>query len=513
MSNLPFCTAVGSGRFAALLNQTSDALYGVKAPGLERLADDKFHLLVEGGKWKGCWSQNYYGMICTTPLLSGKLLDYHLHTLEIFFEYQGDGKTADENGFTAPPGALPEYVSLYKGFPCPRYKNDEGSGLAGEFDFWVEGNAASVASVCDVLLAMRNREKSALLLPKIEKCLEFILSRKDPATGLLKVGVAGTLIERAYGATFRSKGVTEYGLPAGAAANTIYALRLAAEVEEFAGNMSRKEFYLKEAEALQKALAQLIEKDSCLINYLDADGIRHGVPGASRHGYFETNCNHDAAAWGVIPERVAVRALKEILDFSPTPLAPCVWKIHDDTHWSYQQPGDEAYGGAGAHWNGAAWFSSQGRYIYALLKYGLFDGACAAGEAMQAIYDSGTMRDLLIDWGESCMGKENPDAEGVYYIDGFGAFGGVLRGVAGVEYKSHSVKLSPHLPAEMSSYKQLRPYYWGGKELFMQVEGTGTQVCEVLVNGKAVPGSLTGNSVLLEWDSLPEKAEILFKRV
>jgi hypothetical protein len=92
-------------------------------------------------------------------------------------------------------------------------------------------------------------------------------------------------------------------------------LRLAAEVEEFAGNMSRKEFYLKEAEALQKALAQLIEKDSCLINYLDADGIRHGVPGASRHGYFETNCNHDAAAWGVIPERVAVRALKEILDF------------------------------------------------------------------------------------------------------------------------------------------------------------------------------------------------------
>jgi hypothetical protein len=132
---------------------------------------------------------------------------------------------------------------------------------------------------------------------------------------------------------------------------------------------------------------------------------------------------------------------------------------------------------------------------------------------MQAIYDSGTMRDVLIDWGESCMGKENPDAEGVYYIDGFGAFGGVLRGVAGVEYKSHSVKLSPHLPAEMSSYKQLRPYYWGGKELFMQIEGTGTQVCEVLVNGKAVPGALAGNSALLEWDLLPEKAEILFKRV
>ena len=102
MYSTPFCRAEGAPRLAAILNKISDALYGVEGPGLARLADDKLHLLVEGGKWKGCWSQNYFGMICTTPLLSGKLLDYHLHTLELFFELQGDGVRKDENGFTAP---------------------------------------------------------------------------------------------------------------------------------------------------------------------------------------------------------------------------------------------------------------------------------------------------------------------------------------------------------------------------------------------------------------------------
>ncbi|MBO5792976.1 MAG: hypothetical protein J6S54_10980, partial [Lentisphaeria bacterium] len=277
-----FCQLSGSDRFAAALNKTADALYGIDGPGIGRLADDKLGIFVEGGKWKGCWSQNYFGMFCTTPLLTGKYLACHLGTLELFFAFQGDGIKADENGFVAPPGAVPEYVTLYKPIPGPRYKNDESSGLAGEFDFWVEGNAVSVLSLCDVLLAARDEEKVRELLPKIEKCLDFILSRKDEKTGLLKVGVAGTLIERAYGATFRSKGVTDYGLPSGAVVNTIQALRLAAEVEEFSKNLHQAEIYRAQADEFVKALEQLIENGEYLVNYIDADGIRHGVTGAAK---------------------------------------------------------------------------------------------------------------------------------------------------------------------------------------------------------------------------------------
>ena len=131
---------------------------------------------------------------------------------------------------------------------------------------------------------------------------------------------------------------------------------------------------------------------------------------------------------------------------------------------------------------------------------------------MRELYDTGSMRDLMVDYGKSFMGSENPDAADAYYIDGFGAFGGLLRGVAAVEYKSSSVKIAPRFPADMASYKQLRPYYWGGKELFVQLEGTGTRITEVLVNGKVLSGALEGDAVVLDWESTPEKAEILFKR-
>ena len=505
----PYCHLSGSDRFAAALNKTAEALYGVAGPGIGRLVDDELGIFVEGGKWKGCWSQNYFGMYCTTPLLTGKYLACHLGTLELFFDFQGDGTRADENGFVAPCGALPEYVTLYKALPGPRYKNDESSGLAGEFDFWVEGNAVSVLSLCDVLLAARDEEKVRELLPKIEKCLEFILSRKDEKTGLLKVGVAGTLIERAYGATFRSKGVTDCGLPSGAVVNTIQALRLAAEVEEFANRNSQAELYRARAEEFTKALEQLIEKEEYLINYIDADGIRHGVCGAEKHNYFETNCNHDAAFWGVVPEKTALSILKKICSFSPTPLAPCVWEIHDDSHWSYQK-NDAAYGGAGSHWNGAAWFSSQARYVGALLKYGFWDEACAVAETMRDIYDTGTMRDVMDDYGRHPMGADNPDAPDAYYIDGFGTFGGFLRGVAGLEYRANSLTLTPAFPAEVTSYKQNFPYYWGKKELYLRLEGAGSSIKEAFVNGKPLP--LTGGTVSISYDDLPEKAEILFKR-
>ena len=144
MPHTPFCQVTGSPRFADALNRTNAALRGENGPGLDHLADHHLQIFVQGGKWKGCWSQNYFGMCCTTPLLSERQLDYHLNTLALFFSLQGDGVRQDENGFTAPPGAVPEYVTLRKAEPGPRYKNDESSGLAAEFDFWVEGNAASV---------------------------------------------------------------------------------------------------------------------------------------------------------------------------------------------------------------------------------------------------------------------------------------------------------------------------------------------------------------------------------
>ena len=501
------CTGAGSGSFAALLNDTAAAFFG----GLPRLADDKLQLLVEGGKWQGCWSQNYFGMYCATPLLEGKLLDYHENTLEAFFDLQGDGRRTDMKGFTAPEGALPEYLALWNGFPEPRYKNDESSGLAAEFDFWVEGTAASVISLCDLLLARLDREKTARCLPGIEKALNWLLSRKDPRTGLLQVGPAGTLIERAYGATCRREGVADPGLPAGCAVNTVRALKLGAELELMTGREEQAASYRKEAAALTQALELLVEEDSYLINYLDAAGLRHGVLGAERFGYFEGTANTDGAAWGLLSPGRARRALMKLKELSPTPLAVSVWPVHDDAHYSYQK-NDPAYGGAGSHWNGAAWFSSQARYLLGLLKYGFFKEAQAVGRAMLAVHDSGTMRDVMDDYGRQAPGANNPEKSGTFYIDGFGAFAGLLRGLFEVENLASDTALTPHLPEEIGSYVQHIPYFRGGKRIFPRVTGCGSRVCGIRVNGKPFAAPCREGRFLFDWETLPETAEIEFLR-
>ena len=192
MKNLTpsFCYISGAEKFADLLNFTYDAIIGNTGPGLKHLDDPEWDQLVQGGKWKGCWSQNYYGMIGCTPILFDRLLTAHSHSLERFFEYQGDGKLTDRAGFTAPVGALPEYIAFTGGIN-PHYKNDESSGLADEFDFWVEGTAVSVLQTGDLLLSTRDKKKIHELLPKIELALAWLLSRQDKVTGLLKVNAAG----------------------------------------------------------------------------------------------------------------------------------------------------------------------------------------------------------------------------------------------------------------------------------------------------------------------------------
>ena len=509
MSEKCFCKTQGAEKFTELLNFTWDAITGVDGDGLARLHDKELDILVEGGKWKGCWSQNYFGMYGCTPLLSGSLLNAHFNTLNLFFQYQGDGVRQDPCGFVGPVGALPEYISLGGGTIAPKYKNDESSGLAHEYDFWVEGSAVSVIQTGDLLLALRDEQKIKDILPKMELTLAWILSRKDEKTGLLKVGVAGTMIERAYGATYRSRGVTEYGLPSAMVVHAAKAFQVAAELEEYVGNQARAAEYRAEALKLKDALPQLFEDNRYLINYIDADGVKHGVRGAAKHNYFEGNANHDAVAWDMVPESMANSILDIFAEVSPTPLAVSCWEKRDDTQWKYQD-NDPAYGGAGGHWNGAAWFSSNSRYQLALLKHGRFETAYGVGDVLRETYHTGTFRDTKTDYGKSYIGPGNPDAVGVYYVDGFGTFGSLLRGLFEVNYTASSVGLIPHLPPEMSEYRQNVPYRWGAKLIYPEVMGKGSKIVSASVNGTPVP--LTGQGVVLDYAALPDEAHVAFAR-
>jgi len=48
------------------------------------------------------------------------------------------------------------------------------------------------------------------------------------------------------------------------------------------------------------------------IRSLDPDGVRHGVFGATKHGYFEVSPNHDAIAFRVADDAQANRIFQKI---------------------------------------------------------------------------------------------------------------------------------------------------------------------------------------------------------
>ncbi len=454
------------------------------------------------------------GMFAAAPFLDGELLRLHENACNWFYRLQGDGRQADRAGMIAPPGALPEHVRCEEdGSIQPHYKNDEHSGQAERYDFWLEGTLGGVIMKSDLLLVSRDRNELATYLPKLELALAWAASRQSAQYGLLATGPAGTFIERAYSGTAEADGTFSPGYLSGVQIYYCRALQNMVELERLAGNTAQAEIYARQRQKALDSLALLIEDGRYFINYLDGQGNRHGVLGAEKHNYFESNPNHDAIAFGVANPDLAENILATIAGIPglrPTALLACVYPQRDDVLPGYQS--DPAYGpGGGYHWNGAAWFSSQARLLLAYLRQEHHKDAAALLQRMLALHASGLLRDVCSDYGRlDDPGDSNPDAKNALYIDGFAVFAAALRGLFEFEYRADSLLLRPHLPASVQSFRLPTYARFGNKKIYLSCRrntASGGNIAAVQINGQAY-ANFQDCVVTLDYAALPREADV-----
>ena len=149
--------------------------------------------LVEGPTWRGWWIQNSYGTTyCSLPFLQEPFLTFLQNSQDLWFDQMGDGKRAGAHGWIAPDGCLCDCA-------CPgwiMYK--QGDGRIDIHDWGVEFTAAGLLLQAELLLISRDEKAISHYLPKLERCANFIESRRDPKNNLFLAGPAGNLLAPSY---------------------------------------------------------------------------------------------------------------------------------------------------------------------------------------------------------------------------------------------------------------------------------------------------------------------------
>ena len=251
--------------------------------------------LVEGPTWDAWWIQNSYGpTYCALPFYAEPFVTFLQNSQDLWFDQMGDGKRVGEHDWVAPDGALcdaarPGYV-VYK----------QGDGRIDIHDWGMEFTAAGLLMQAELLLIEREKESISKYLPKLERCAEFIESRRDPDNNLFLAGPAGNLLAPSYAGHRKPDGTFDKAYLAGLSITYIAALDRLVELEKLFGADEKAALYAERRELAKQGLPLLATEDGYFIKSLDPDGVRHGVYGAEKHGYFEASPNHDAIAFRVV---------------------------------------------------------------------------------------------------------------------------------------------------------------------------------------------------------------------
>ncbi|HVV71510.1 MAG TPA: hypothetical protein VHI52_08435, partial [Verrucomicrobiae bacterium] len=249
------------------------------------------------------------------------------------------------------------------------------------------------------------------------------------------------------------------------------------------------------------ALAGLMTDEGYLVKSIDPDGTRHGVFGASKHGYFEASPNHDAICFGVVGDEQArkiYRKMASIAGLRPHDLIIANYPSLDDM---YEEPrGLWAFG----TWvNGGHWTTCEARAIMAYYRVGAYEDARRSMKQILTFARRFRMDNPLVDFGNAVYQPTQP--VNLTY-DAFGAPAALIRGLFEYHYTSEGLRLQVQIPAGIDWLQQRFPIRFGAKRLYLAATGRGP-ITRVLVNGAAWT-SFTTNSVFLPYASTPNLAAI-----
>jgi hypothetical protein len=452
---------------------------------------------VEGPTWGAWWIQNSYGpTYCSLPFFTEPYTTFVQNAQDLWFSHIGDGTRKGEKDWVGPDGCLCDAAA-----PTLVYYK-QGDGRIDIHDWGMEFTAAGVVMQSELLLISRDAAAIAHYLPLLERSANFIETRRDPQNNLFLAGAAGNLLAPSYAGWKKPDGSYDKAYLTGLSITYIAGLDRLIELEKLAGNADKAALYTERRDLAKKGLPQLMTEEGYFIKSLDPDGVKHGVYGAEKHGYFEAVCNHDAMAFNVVDDAQAKKIYDKIASIPglrPHDVIITNCPGLDDTYadtkdwlWSF-----------GTWVNGGHWTTAEARMIMGYYRVGAYDDARRSMKHILGFAKQFRMDNNLTDFGAKPYQPKQP-INCVY--DTWGAPAALMRGLFEYLYRADGVELRPHIPTGITQLDQRFPIRFGTKRLFLSTTGNGP-VTAVLVNGQPWK-SFDAKSVFLAHGETPDSAKI-----
>ena len=316
----------------------------------------------------------------------------------------------------------------------------------------------------ELLLISRNPQAITHYISMLERCANFIETRRDPSNNLFLAGPAGNLLAPSYAGWKHPDESYENAYLAGLSITYIAALNRLIELEKLAGNNEKVNLYSDRRETARKGLSLITTDEGYFIKSLDPDGVRHGVYGAKQYGYFEASPNHDAIAFRVVDDVQAEKIYEKIASLPGLrphnfiiPNCPSL----DDM---YEQPaGLWEFG----RWvNGGHWSTCEGRMVMGYYRLGKYEDARRSMRQLLTFAHKFRMDNPLVDFGSDVYQPHEP--VNLCY-DTFAPVAALIRGLFEYIYRADGLTLIPHIPPSITELEQQFPIRFGSIVLLLFV--------------------------------------------
>lgn len=460
---------------------------------------------VEGPTWNAWWVQNSYGTTyCALPFYQEPLITFLQNAQNLWFSQMGDGKTeyvynhysGTKFTWVPPDGALMDCAN--PGWVVHK----QGDGKVDIHDWGMEFTAAGALMQAELLLISRDEQAIARYLPKLERCANFIETRRDPKNNLFLAGPAGNLLAPSYAGWRKPDGTYDKAYLTGLSVTYIAFLDRLIELEKLATYQQQVELFTNRRDSAHKALALLTTDQGYFIKYLDPDGTRHGVYGAVKYGYFEAVCNHDAICFRIVDDAQAEKIYAKIVsipglrphDFIITnyPSLDDMYTPPESWLWSF-----------GTWVNGGHWSTCEARMIMGYYRLGAYEDARRSMKQLLTFARRFRMDNPLVKFGSEVYQPKHPIN---LCYDSFGPPAAMLRGLFEYLYRADELTLLPHIPPAITQLQQKFPIRFGRKKLYLSTIGSGP-VTKVSINGRNYK-SFDTKSIFLPYEQTPNIAQI-----
>ncbi len=517
-----FCSGSGDTDYLELLDK-SLAMFTPQAdlPFFQMLLCPEYKTLKEGFMWgNGWWIQNSFGFSKNAiAFLSPFWLEIVQNSYDLFWDRIGDGKRWGSDSGTweegqphyfklvAPDGSLGDAVEPGKAIIYKQF-----DGKTDLHDWFYETAAAQLMIQSDILLRKHSSEQVQKYLPLMERTCAFIERTRDPINDLFLVGPASNLLAPSYGGSFdETTGTVGKGYLTGLSVTYAGALKLLVEVCKLAKENEKAAYYDELKKRTENSLKLLLTEENYLAKSMDPDGTKHGVFGAQKFGYLDGVTNIDAIAWEAVSTEIQESIYNKINSINIRPFdflqnnAPAL----DDTYVDYLKEQKKGLFDFGTWVDGGCWGTVEGRAMLAYSRLKQFDVIRRSVKRSTEWAEDYRMDAPFSNCGENTYNPwsdRKDKSEVSVMIDNFAIPAGMLRGVFDVKYDHAGISFTANLPDEMNRYTQKCPYYFGDKQLYFTVTGTG-KILGFYLNG-TFHAAADSKNLHISFEELPEKAYI-----